>query len=213
MSLTRAAREETRDRGKPSAGSPPPYPDEEAARRQRSGPLTDDEFVRELADRFGSGLFSFVLGLTRDRDWAEDIVQMTLIRAWRSRDRLAAAGDTARVWLYTVARHILIDDYRSRSVRPVVLAGDLRAAEHTDDIDRLVLSLTIHQALATLTEAHRQAIILSLLQRHTAAEAARMLGISEGTVKSRVHYGLRALRKELAGVGGGTARISAPSPD
>ncbi|HEX9334743.1 MAG TPA: sigma factor, partial [Pseudonocardiaceae bacterium] len=67
-------------------------------------PSTDDQFVRELAHRFGRGLFSFVLSLTGDRDCAEDIVQMTLINAWRSRDKLAQAGDSARTWLYTVAR-------------------------------------------------------------------------------------------------------------
>ncbi len=169
--------------------------------------VTDEEFVRELTQRFGSGLFSFVLTMTKDRGWAEDIVQATLIRAWRSRDRLADGGDSARIWLYTVAKRILIDDYRARTARPAVLGADLHAvAEHTNDIDRLVSSLTIRQALASLTEAHRQAVVLSLLRHHTTAETAAILGISEGTVKSRLHYGIRALRKALEESGFGATR-------
>ncbi len=160
-------------------------------------PATDDEFIRQLSDRFGSGLFYFVLGLTKDRDWAEDIVQMTLIRAWRSRDRLVEAGDSARGWLYTVARRIFIDDCRARSARPVVLTGDLRAAAPADEIGLLVLKLAVDQALSRLTEANRRAVI-SVLQQNTIAETAKLLGISEGTVKSRTHYGIRALRKALA---------------
>ena len=162
-------------------------------------PSTDDEFVRELAERFGGGLFAFVLSLTRDRDWADDIVQMTLIKAWRSRDKLATAGDSARTWLYTVARRTVIDDFRARAARPVLLTGDLQATNSADDTDRVVLSVAIDQALGLLTESHRQAVVFSLLHHHTAAEAAKILGIAEGTVKSRVHYGLRALRKALDG--------------
>lgn len=158
---------------------------------------SDDEFVRTLTDRFGRGLFAFVLGLTHDRDRTDDIVQMTLIKAWRSRDKLATAGDSARTWLYTVARRTVIDDFRARAARPVLLTGDLQTTDWADDTDRVVLSVAIRQALGTLTESHRQAVVLSLLYNRTAAEAAKILGISEGTVKSRVHYGLRALRKAL----------------
>jgi RNA polymerase sigma-70 factor (ECF subfamily) len=158
---------------------------------------SDDEFVRTLTDRFGRGLFAFVMGLTHDRDRTDDIVQMTLIKAWRSRDKLATAGDSARTWLYTVARRTVIDDYRARAARPVLLTGDLRATDRADATDRVVLTIAIRQALGTLTESHRQAVVLSLLHHRTAAEAAKILGISEGTVKSRVHYGLRALRKAL----------------
>jgi RNA polymerase sigma-70 factor (ECF subfamily) len=131
---------------------------------------------------------------------------MTLIRAWRSRDKLAAAGDSARTWLYTVARHILVDDYRARSARPTLLTGDLQATAQANDIDRVVLSLAIDQALAMLSEAHRQAVVCTLLQQHSIAEAARILGVTEGTVKSRVHYGIRALRKALEGNRTGTTR-------
>jgi RNA polymerase sigma-70 factor, ECF subfamily len=159
--------------------------------------LSDDEFVRELIVRFGRGLSAFVIGLTGDRDRAEDIVQLTLIRAWRSRDKLAGSGDSARTWLYTVARHLVIDDYRARSARPVLLTSELHAVEQSNDTDCVTLSVAIDQALATLTEAQRPVVRYVLLQHRTTAEVARILRVAEGTVRSRLHYGMQALRKAL----------------
>jgi RNA polymerase sigma-70 factor (ECF subfamily) len=163
----------------------------------RSADLTDDEFVRELIARFGLGLSAFVIGLTGDRNRAEDIVQLTMIRAWRARDRLAGAGESARTWLYTVARHIIIDDYRARSARPVLTTSESHAVEQSNDTDWIILSLAVDQALATLPEAQRSVVRYVLLQDRTTAEVARILRVPEGTVRSRLHYGTQALRKAL----------------
>ena len=160
---------------------------------------TDEEFVRALREKFGRRLFAFVVRLTGDTNWAEDIVQVTLIRAWRSRGKLINDGETACGWLFTVARRVFIDECRARSLRPVRLTGDDIGArrEADEDVDRLVSSLAVAQALASLSVAQRQAIVECFYRGRSVAEAAEVLGVPPGTVKSRLFYGLRALRKVM----------------
>jgi RNA polymerase sigma-70 factor (ECF subfamily) len=160
---------------------------------------TDEEFVSELYERFGRRLLTFVAGFTHDWHWAEDIVQTTMTRAWRSRQKLAGMSATGVCsWLFTVAHHIFIDEYRARSARPLILAGeDARAPGAGDDIDRLMSSVVISQALTLLPEPQRQVIIDTFFRQLSILESAQSLGIPVGTVKSRLHYGLRALRKAL----------------
>jgi RNA polymerase sigma-70 factor (ECF subfamily) len=169
-----------------------------------AGPLSatadsDEEFMRGLYQHYKPQLEAYVRRLTRDAQWAEDIVQAALIRAWRARHLLIGVETSTRSWLFTVAYRIFVDEYRSRSLRPVKLTGqDIAQPGHDDDYaERLALSITLAGAMAGLTEAHRQAIMHVYYLNRTADEAASMLGISAGTVKSRVHYALRALRKEL----------------
>jgi RNA polymerase sigma-70 factor (ECF subfamily) len=159
-----------------------------------------DDFMRALYENYKPQLEAYVFRLTRDAHWAEDIVQAALIRAWRARQSLTEDDAATRSWLFTVAYRIFIDEYRARSRRPVTMTGQdiAKPGPGHDDADRLAWSVTLAQAMAALSEAHRQAIMHVYYQSRTADEAASLLGISPGTVKSRVHYALLALRKELA---------------
>jgi RNA polymerase sigma-70 factor, ECF subfamily len=158
-----------------------------------------EEFMRGLYERCKPQLEAYVTRLTRDRQWAEDIVQTALIRAWQNRQCLTKGDAATRSWLFTVAYRIFADEYRSRSLRPMKLTGEDMASPSTghDDAEHLALSLTLAGAMASLTQAHRQVIVHIYYLNRTVDEAASMLGISPGTVKSRLHYGLRALRKQL----------------
>jgi RNA polymerase sigma-70 factor, ECF subfamily len=158
-----------------------------------------EDFMRGLYQHCKPQLQAYVVRLTRDPQWAEDIVQAALIRAWRARHQLTGGQASTRSWLFTVAYRIFVDEYRSRSLRPVQLTGQDIAPPGPghDYADRLALSMTLAAAMAALSEPHRQAIVHVYYLNRTADEAASMLGISPGTVKSRVHYALRALRKEL----------------
>jgi RNA polymerase sigma-70 factor (ECF subfamily) len=180
------AKTDSAEPGTAGAGTPP-------ARR------TDEEFVRALREKFGRQLFAFVVRLTGDMHWAEDIVQVTLIRAWRSRDKIINDGETACGWLFIVARRVFIDECRARARRPVRLTGDDIGErwEADEEVDRLVSSFAITQALASLSAVQRQAIVECFYWGRSVAEAAEVLGVPPGTVKSRVCYGLRALRKVM----------------
>jgi RNA polymerase sigma factor (sigma-70 family) len=140
-------------------------------------------------------LLTFALRQTGgDRQWAEDVVQETMIRAWRSADRLDERA-SLMPWLATVARRIVIDDRRHREVRPPeVGGGPLENLPMADEVDGVLRKVVVAEALASLSSAHREALTETVLRDRTVNQAAEALGIPVGTVKSRVYYALRALR-------------------
>jgi RNA polymerase sigma-70 factor (ECF subfamily) len=160
-----------------------------------------DALLRELYAEHAAPLLSFVMRLTRgDRQRAEDVVQETLLRAWRNADLLSGWRETSpRPWLVTVARRITIDGYRSENSRPLETFGrDVNNyAGASDESDRVVRSMTVVQALQTLTPSHREILLETYFYGRTTQEAAATLGLPLGTAKSRVYYALRALRAAL----------------
>jgi len=162
-------------------------------------PGTDEEFMRVLYERYRPQLQGYVVRLTRDVQWAEDIVQAALVRGWRARDQLTMGEAATRSWLFTAAHNVFIDEYRSRCARPVTLTErDIVApGSVADEAERLAWSLTLVTALSELSESQREAIVYVYYLRRTIDETAATLGISPGTVKSRLYYGVRALRNRL----------------
>jgi RNA polymerase sigma-70 factor (ECF subfamily) len=145
----------------------------------------------------GGPLLGYALRLTGgDRQQAEDVVQETLLRAWRHPEALT--GRPVRPWLFTVARNLVVDAHRARQARPAE-SGDssLAAMPAADDIDRALESWTVAEAMADLSPQHRAVIIETYYRGCSVAEAASQLGIPPGTVKSRTYYALRALKLAL----------------
>lgn len=144
-------------------------------------------------------MFGHVLYLTgNDRQWAEDVVQETLVRAWRNADRLDRESNGVRAWLYTVARNLVIDGRRSSKVRPYeVDAAPLETMTIPDDSENSLSAMVIADALQALSPKHREALAETYLRDRTIEEAAQVLGVPQGTVKSRVYYALKALRNAL----------------
>ncbi|MEV2236315.1 sigma-70 family RNA polymerase sigma factor [Streptomyces phaeochromogenes] len=133
---------------------------------------------------------------------AEDIVQETLFRCWRTYG--TAGGTLLRPWLFTVARNLVIDAHRSRKARPQEVDGaDMLEQEPTavDDVETLLTSVVVTEAMKSLSAAHRKALYETYFLGNTLEEAAQVLGLPVGTVKSRVHYGLRALETALLAQG------------
>jgi RNA polymerase sigma-70 factor, ECF subfamily len=167
-------------------------------------PRTGEALVRALYDEHGRYLVAYAARLTGDRQLAEDIVQETLLRAWRHADRLTGEQGSVRGWLLTVTRNIATDKARARRSRPPEVeetqeVHDVRAdRDHAEDVAN---SLVVADALRTLSPEHRAALVETYFQGRTMTEAARVLGIPPGTVKSRVHYALQQLRTTLAPVG------------
>jgi RNA polymerase sigma-70 factor (ECF subfamily) len=158
---------------------------------------TDERLLRALYDSHARPLLAYVQRLVGgDRSRAEDIVQETLVRAWRHADRLTVEG--ARPWLFTVARNLAVDAGRSRRTRPAEVpsaaAGDLIAP---DELDVVLDAYLVVDALNSLTPAHREVVVESFYDGRSAQEIADRLGLPAGTVRSRMFYALRALRLAL----------------
>ena len=169
------------------------------ARGARSGSENDDLLVTELYQRYRAPLMSFVLRLTAgDRQRAEDVVQETMLRAWRQAGQLETGDRSLMPWLATVARRIVIDEQRRRDARPTETDEEkLSTAAVPDWTDELLRSVVVTDALRELSLAHREVLNETVLRGRTVNEAAEVLGIPVGTVKSRVYYAIRALRLVL----------------
>jgi RNA polymerase sigma-70 factor (ECF subfamily) len=157
----------------------------------------EEAMLRTLTDEHGPDLFRYVLRQTRDRELAEDIVQETLARAWRNPGKVAAGRDAARAWLFTVARNLVIDDARSAHKRRELGVEDVPERATDDGTDAVLDRMLVSDALAALTREHRTVIVEAHYLGRSVREIAEREGIAEGTVKSRLHYGMRALRLAL----------------
>ena len=159
-------------------------------------PPDDAQRLGALYDAHAAPVWRYVVHLTGDRAGADDVVQETLLRAWRT-PRILEDPATARSWLLTVARHLVIDEARSAHHRREVAVAESPEREAADATEALFDAILIEDALAQLSIEHRGVIVRAYYGGRPVADIADELGIPEGTVKSRLHYGLRALRLAL----------------
>jgi RNA polymerase sigma factor (sigma-70 family) len=168
-------------------------------RRSASGPADDDAIVTALYQQYREPLMTFVVRLTAgNRQQAEDVVQETMLRAWRQARKLDLGEPSLMPWLTTVARRVVIDDHRRQQARPAEMTGtelaDIPAADETAAADR---RLVLTEAIRALSPRHREVLNETILRDRTVNQAAEVLGIPVGTVKSRLYYALRALKVVL----------------
>jgi RNA polymerase sigma-70 factor (ECF subfamily) len=160
----------------------------------------DERLLRELFDEHAPALLTYALRLTDgDRGRAEDVVQETLLRAWRHPDAMSPERGSPRPWLFAVARRVAVDAHRRRVARPTEVGEESLAlvADPVDEVERALESWLVADALSALSPAHREVLLQTYFRGHTVAEASEVLGVPPGTVKSRTHYALQALRLAL----------------
>ena len=158
--------------------------------------------MQRLHDEHAAALWHYCLRLTgHDRARAEDVVQETLLRAWRHPAVLESPAPALRSWLMTVARNIVIDEWRTRRARSEFPVADVPERGDDDHTDQVLLSWVVAEALTRLSAEHRAVLRECYYRGRPVAEAAELLGVPEGTVKSRTHYALRALRLALEELG------------
>lgn len=145
-----------------------------------------------------------------DHGLAEEIAQEVFVRAWRAcagftdheagPDGAPGSPTRLRAWLFTIARHAVIDAVRGRDRRPSLHPDPDRADHQPDPRDgfaRYDTSEQVHRALTQISPRHRAVLVAVFFEGLDHVQVARRLGVPIGTVKSRVHYGLRAVRDRL----------------
>ncbi len=166
-----------------------------------NAPSPEERALRDLYVEHGPALYAYVLRmLGGDTHHTEDVVQETLLRCWAKRNLADGEGMAVRPWMFRVARNIVIDAHRMRTARPVEIGGATWLAEpgaEADDVDRVLSSIVLRDALDALTPVHREVLEATFFADRSTRQAADALGVPQGTVKSRVHYALRSLRTVL----------------
>lgn len=165
---------------------------------------TDADLLRRLHDEHARELWTFVVRLLGgDQATAQDVVQETFLRAWQHPEVLDPDTASVRGWLFTVARRIVIDQRRREKRRPEVVTEQTPEPTLSDDAAaRLVDRQVVLDAMRTLSADHRAVLLECYFRGASVAQAAATLGVAPGTVKSRTHYALHALRTALESMGG-----------
>lgn len=169
--------------------------------------LHDEDAVHAAYLLHGPEIYRFLLRGLGDAGAAQDVVQETFLKAWRAAERYDPAISSLRGWLFGIARNAMIDHARAAQARPwqgrlidPPTAESLGGVDR-DPTERLIASWLVEEALQHLAEHHRQAIVLTHLKQRPYDEAAAELGIPVGTLRSRVFYGLKALRAAIDEMG------------
>jgi RNA polymerase sigma-70 factor (ECF subfamily) len=135
-----------------------------------------------------------------DPDLAEDVVQEAFLRAWRACSSFDPAGGPLVNWLLVITANTAIDMVKARVRRPPLAAGPAyedAPAAGLGDIDLVILRSQLRQALSSLGAHHRDAVVETVLRDRPHADVAAELGVTPGTLRTRVHYALRRLRHML----------------
>jgi RNA polymerase sigma-70 factor (ECF subfamily) len=170
-----------------------------AALSAASPPRDLDQLLATLYADHGGALRRFAARLSGDHSRAEDIVQETMLRAWRHPERVAGHTGAPLAWLYTVARHLAIDQHRARQARPTEPADLTALASRAapDQIDATIAQLDLATALASLRPRDRDLLTARYLRDRSIGQIAADLNIPAGTIKSRLSAARDALRQRL----------------
>ncbi len=157
-----------------------------------------DAFCR-LVDLYDRRLLYFIRRILGETEGALDVLQTVWLNVHRQLGKLKAP-DAFRVWLYRIAHDQAITELRRKSKRPVLLDD----VESMQPVDKPGLDATafdnaelVHVALQDLSVDHRRVLTLRFLEDMSIEEIAEVVGLSSGTVKSRLHYAKHALRRRI----------------
>jgi RNA polymerase sigma-70 factor, ECF subfamily len=173
---------------------------------REAGPdLSGEQGLRDAWDAHASELYGYARRVLGDADSADEAVQETFLRAWRAADRYEPSRPL-RPWLFTILRHLVVDESRARRNRAVPMSRDATEAwENGEDgellLDRALDGWLVDEALGRIRPEHAVILLETYLRGRSYAQVAEELGIPVGTARSRAFYGLRALRVALEEMG------------
>jgi len=138
------------------------------------------------------GLLRFALRLRLPRPTAEDLVQETLLRAWRAFSQFET-GTNSRAWLFRILLNAFYEQGRRLKTSPETVPMKERG-----ESSQVLEQLEVRQAMDALPEEQRTALMLSVVEGFTSSETAQILSVPIGTVMSRVSRARQSLREKLS---------------
>ncbi|MFD1675907.1 RNA polymerase sigma factor [Alicyclobacillus fodiniaquatilis] len=157
-----------------------------------------------LFEALHESVFAYLLARTGQRETARDLMQDVFLRAWRTPDGWLGQSDAARrYWLFTVAKHVVIDYFRRRSVQTAAfsrLQSDISAPAAPAAEERIVneeMWRDVHQAVMELPDDLRLPLMMQTVGGMTSRDIQEALGIPAGTVRYRLTVARRQLRSKL----------------
>ena len=162
-------------------------------------PATEDGF-RRLWDAYEPDLLRFARRRVSNVATAEDVVQDAYLRAWRRGHTYDAKRGTPRAWLLAILRNVIVDHARAAGSRPLTVSAHADPAG-PDDHEQRLAALVVADALQRVNQEHREAIIENYYRDLPYREIAHRAGLPLGTVRSRLHYALKALSRRLEELG------------
>jgi RNA polymerase sigma-70 factor (ECF subfamily) len=157
-----------------------------------------EAFVRRFADDHASSLLAWARRRFQDGRDAEEVVSETLAKAWRNYQQFDPSRGSERAWVFGILKTTAVDQFR-RSRRHLRAVRIEDSDPDPDDlpIDSLADSSLVRDALSSLSDHHRDVIVAAYFGGLSVAEMSSRFAIPDGTVKSRLYYGMRALRGAL----------------
>ena len=168
----------------------------------------DSDALEALYDRHAPTVLAISLKVIGDRAAAEDVLQETFWRVWRSARTFEPQRGSFTSWLFRIARNLAIDAFRRRNVRPMEIISaedpdslldqvsdpDMNVAEQAQSA---IENRRVRSALANLPRVQRQVIEMAYFFGMTRQEIAEMTGEALGTIHTRARLGLQKLREDL----------------
>jgi RNA polymerase sigma-70 factor, ECF subfamily len=154
--------------------------------------------MTELYRRYSKRLYCFGMQVLQNTGLAEEMVQETFVRLWRTASGFDARRASVSTYLYVIARSTAADIRKRPSSRPLLPAEEADVPPQADRVDQILDGLIVHEALGALSPAHREVVRLAHDEGLTQSQIAERLGVPLGTVKTRMFHGMRALHTALA---------------
>ncbi len=176
---------------------PPPVDEESLVRQARSG---DSEAFGQLYDACLERVYRYIYFRVSEEETAEDLTSQVFLKAWENLDRYKTGGSPFIAWLYTIARNLVIDHYRTQ--KEVVSLEDvtLSAPEEQNPVGQAELRFemqALRDALQLLTEDQQEVLILKFIAGLPNASIAKMLKKQEGAIRALQMRGLQTLARHL----------------
>jgi RNA polymerase sigma-70 factor, ECF subfamily len=165
----------------------------------------EPEATRQLYDRLASRIYGLGLFLLRNTTDAEDLVQETFLKIWRTGSAFDPVRGPLDAWILLSARSVAIDLLRRRSIEARTLFSQQRVSAVSDEAgperraEVVDLFQRASEAMAHLPQRQRSVLELRYLGQRSTKEVAELLGIPRGTVKSRAYAGMAILQKAFPG--------------